>query len=118
MLIATSPSPAEYHLVKTVRDALGLPPHGTLRADESPTCLSVWSVRELQDIYARNGGTVTARPVTRGGLSDGSTYNVTELVLTVDLGDLGPIVIVTDWDPTDEAHGWGLPVVQAVAATV
>jgi hypothetical protein len=75
----------------------------------------VWSLRELQDIYARNGGTVTGRPVTRGCLSDGSTYDVTELVLAIDLGHLGTAVVVTDWDPADEVYGFALPIVQALA---
>lgn len=117
MLAATALpySYAERQLAKDICQALGIPylapaPH------ENPACLSTWSVRELQDIYARNGGTVTARYVTRGGLSDGSTYDVIELLLTVDLGDLGPVVVVTDWDPADEAHGWKLPVVQARTA--
>jgi hypothetical protein len=111
MPIATVTSPAEYQLAKDIRAALGLP-FRTPNADENAACLSVWSIRELQDVYARNGGTVTARPVTRGGLSDGSTYDVTELVLTIDLGGLGTVTVVTDWDPVDEAHGFALPVVQ------
>lgn len=112
MPIATVTSPAEYHLAKDIRAALGLP-FRTPNADENPACLSMWSIRELQDIYARNGGTVVARPVTRGGLSDGSTYDVIEMVLTIDLGSLGVVAVVTDWDPADEAYGFALPVVQA-----
>jgi hypothetical protein len=76
MLTATIP--AETQLAAQIHRALGfryIAP--TLSPHESATCVTVWSCRELDDVYARVGGTVTARPVTRR-TSDGDHYDVIE----------------------------------------
>lgn len=116
MLVAAATSqtttPDEDQLALQVRTALGfryIP--RALGPEENPTCLTVWSVRELQDVYAHVGGTVTVRPVTR--LFDGGTYDVIEVVLSAELDGIGTVAVVTEWNPADEAHGFALPVIQA-----
>ena len=81
--------------------------------DETVTRVCVWSVRELDTMFARVGGTVTAQQVERT-LSDGDTYTVTEVTITVDLPGIGTIEVFTDWDPADEGYGYDLPVIRAI----
>lgn len=82
---------------------------------ETATRFCVWSVRELQDVYARVGGTVTAQQVERT-LSDGDRYTITEVTVTVDIPDVGSVQVFTDWDPADEGYGYDLPVIRTAAA--
>lgn len=105
---------AEAALVSTVRNALGLPGYGPPRpeAGETPTRVSMWSVRELQDVYARVGGTVTIRQVERP-YSCG-TFTTHEITVTVTLPDVGEVQVFTDWDP--EEGCLDLPVIQALTA--
>lgn len=97
-----------------VRAALGRPNALVTEPGESDTRVSVWSVRELEDLFARFGGTVTASPAVRL-LSDGTTFEVIEVATSFDLPDLGPVEVFTDWVPADEAYALHLPVIQAIA---
>lgn len=101
-------------LATQVRTALGRPNALVTEPGESDTRVSVWSVRELEDLFARFGGTVTASPAVRL-LSDGSTFGVIEVTATFDLASLGPVQVFTDWVPADEAYALRLPVIQAIA---
>jgi hypothetical protein len=116
MLTATAPriTPDEAQLAKRVREALGPYAPPALGADENAACVTVWSVRELQDVYARVGGTVAARQVVRR--FEDAAYTVIELLLVAELDGIGTVAVNTDWDPADEPHGFTLPVVQAAAA--
>lgn len=109
---------AETQLATAISRALGHNRTHTIAPDENAACLTLWSIRELQDAYDRIGGTVTARTVTRL-YSGGVTAPCIEIVLTADLDGIGPVALNTDWDPADEAYGLGLSVIQALgAATV
>lgn len=100
-----------------VRRALGFRFSGApkLDLDETATRVSVWCVRTLNDVFARVGGTVTARQAERT-LSDGSTYMVTEVTLTTALPEVGEVQAFTDWEPAEEPHGFGLPLIAAINA--
>ncbi|MGW1071538.1 hypothetical protein [Streptomyces sp. NPDC002537] len=106
---------AEAALAARVRAALGMPDYGPPRPDmdETATRILVWSVRELQDVYDRVGGTVTRQPVERT-LSDGTSYSAYEITVAVTLPAIGRVQIFTDWAPEDGCHH--LPVMQAISA--
>lgn len=83
---------------------------------ETVTHITMWTQRELNNVYERVGGTVTTRQVERS-TSDGSvTWTATEITLTVDLRGIGPVEIVTDWD--EETGGRDLPVMRAITSEV
>lgn len=106
-------------LADKVRAALGRYVTATVRPDEGETPIRrlVWSVRELDEIFARVGGVVAIQSVERTG-SD-SVYTVMEVTITMTLpGIAWPVQVFTDWDPADELHGIALPVIQAVTASV
>jgi hypothetical protein len=112
-LALTTPDPA---IVEKVRVALGhragwkpKPLHG-----ETASYLTVWSQIELNAIYERVGGTVTIRQVERSTSDDSHTWTATEITLTVQVPDVGPVDIVTDIED-DPEHGYrtDLPVVTA-----
>jgi hypothetical protein len=102
-------------LAAKVRTALGLPhfPAPRPEYDETDARVLVWSIRELEDVYARTGGTVTAREREYTLYGD-ITYPAIEVTVTVDLEGLGPVQVFTDWEPAAEVHGLGLSVVQAI----
>lgn len=108
-------SPTARNLLATkVRRALGLRGSLTIQHNETPTDVTVWDVNSLQDVYARVGGTLTLAQVTRT-VSDGTTYSITEATLTTRLAGLATARVTTDWDPTDELHGYALPVIRDYA---
>ncbi|MFB7589355.1 hypothetical protein [Streptomyces sp. NPDC056169] len=111
----TSHPTARTLLATRVRRALGLRGSLTLQHDETPTRVTVWSLHELQDVYARVGGTVTLTQATRT-VSDGTEYTVIETTLTTQLPGLAIAEITTDWDPHTELDGYGLPVIRDYAA--
>jgi hypothetical protein len=78
---------------------------------ETATYLTVWSQVELNDLFERVGGAVTARQVERDA-SDGTTWTATEITLTVQVPGVGPVEIATDIED-DPEHGYptDLPVV-------
>lgn len=103
-------------LAAEVRAALGLRDHRIhTHLDETATRVTLWSARELNALFARVGGTVTARPTERP-LSDGSTYTFTEVTVSVDLPGIGIVEAVTDWDPAAEPNAAQLPVLHALPA--
>ncbi|MCM8552298.1 hypothetical protein [Streptomyces sp. STCH 565 A] len=71
---------------------------------ETPTRVNAWDQHELNDFYERLGGTATSRQTDDGTL---------EITLTVQVPDVGPVQIVTDWDAP--AGGHDLPLMQALA---
>jgi hypothetical protein len=100
-------------LARRVRDALGLR-HWKPNADhgETETRLILWSQLELNDVYERVGGTVTTRTVQRTSCDGDSTWAATEITVTVEVPDVGPVTISTDW--YEEYGGRDLPLMQAV----
>jgi CheY-like chemotaxis protein len=78
---------------------------------ETATYLTVWSQVELNELFERVGGTVTTRQAERSA-SDGTTWTATELTLTVQVPDVGPVDVVTDIED-DPEHGYrtDIPVV-------
>lgn len=112
-LALTVPDPA---VVEKVRAALGFPrgwqPDAYL--GETATYLTVWSQMELNALFERVGGAVTARQVERS-LHDGdSTWTATEITLTVQVDGVGGVEVVTDIED-DPEHGYrtDVPVVAA-----
>lgn len=108
---------AEADRVARVRTALGFPnawkpdPH----LGETPTSLIAWSQMELNDLYERVGGTVATRIVERSVLH-GSTWKATEITLTVDVPDVGPVKVSTDW--YEEYGGRDLPLMRVIPDAV
>jgi hypothetical protein len=100
-------------LVKVLA-ALGLPSTWRPRAylGETATYLTVWSQLELNDLFEQVGGTVSTRQVERSTSDGSATWTATEITLTVDVADVGPVEIVTDIED-DPEHGYrtDLPVV-------
>lgn len=107
---------AEAELSTRVRDALGLRGYGQPRTEEGETARRVllWSQDELNAVYERVGGTVTARTVRRTG-SD-TTWDATEITVTVDLPGIGTVEAFTDW--YEEYGGRDLPLMQAIPDAV
>jgi hypothetical protein len=101
---------AEAELSAKVRTALGLPGYPAPSGDETARRVSMWSQHELNDVYEHVGGTVTTRVVERTGSC--STWQATEITVTVDLPDVGRVEAVTDW--CEEYGGRNLPLMQAI----
>lgn len=100
----TTPDPA---VVAKVNAALGFRASLTPRAHlgETATYLMVWSQMELNELFLRVGGTVSTR-VAQRSIDDGSdAWTTTEITLTVDVPEVGPVTIVTDIED-DPEHGY------------
>ncbi|MCR8574704.1 hypothetical protein [Streptomyces sp. Isolate_219] len=112
-----APAPVAPSLSAHLRDALGMRhlPAPRPEIGETDTRRCVWSVRELDDVYAHAGGTVTARQVERT-IPDGSPYAVIEVTVTVTVPNVGTVEVFTDWGPAEEPHGLALPVIRALSA--
>lgn len=87
--------------------ALGVPSTWRPRAylGETATYLMVWSQVDLNEIFERVGGTVTTRQVERSTSDGEATWTATEITLTVEVPDVGPVEIVTDIED-DPEHGY------------
>lgn len=83
---------------------------------ETATRHIVWSQVELNDVFERVGGTVTARRVERRTSDSSSTWTATELTLTVNLPDIGAVQVATDLEEESEVYPTDLPVVRAARA--
>ncbi|MFF8901692.1 hypothetical protein ACF082_29895 [Streptomyces lydicus] len=79
---------------------------------ETTTRRCVWDVRELDTLYARVGGTVTARQVERD--YGGGTFSTTEVTLAVPTPDGAVVEVFTDWEPAAEVYALDLPVIRAL----
>ena len=103
---------AEANRVATVNKALGFSDRSMPQPflGETATSLTMWSQHELNALYERVGGTVTTRVVERTGSS--STWQATEITLTVDVPSVGPVTVSTDW--YGEYGGRDLPLMQAI----
>lgn len=86
---------------------------------ETALHISIWSPRELQDIYDHRGGNITAQQVQRT-YSDGSTHTLTEVILTARIPGLGTVTAATDWDQACpyETGMAELPIIRALASSV
>ncbi|GGU13185.1 hypothetical protein [Streptomyces violascens] len=104
-------------LAARVRTALGLKGNPAIdtAAGETETRLGLWSVRELDHLYARVGGTVTGRLVELP-FSEG-TFPAIEITITVDLPGVGTAQAFTDWVPADEPYAFALPLLAALPAS-
>ena len=105
---------AKAELAAKVRAALGMPGR-QMRENEGETArrVGVWSQYELNAVYEQVGGTVTTRTVQRSTYGDESTWEATEITLTVALPGIGTVEVFTDW--YEEYGGRDLPLMQAVA---
>jgi len=105
---------AKAELAAKVRAALGMPGR-QMRENESETArrVGVWSQYELNAVYEQVGGTVTTRTVQRSTYGSESTWEATEITLTVALPNIGTVEVFTDW--YEEYGGRDLPLMQAVA---
>jgi hypothetical protein len=105
---------AEAERVTKVGQALGFrsgwKPNAHL--GETATHITRWTQRELNDVFERVGGTVTARQVQRSACDGDATWNATEITLTVEVPGVGPVAVSTDWD--EESGGRDLPLMQAI----
>jgi hypothetical protein len=103
-LALTTPDPA---VVEKVRVALGY--QRGWKPDpyigETATYLTVWSQIELNALFERVGGRVSTRQVERRTHDGQSTWTATEITLTVDVPDVGPVQVVTDIED-DPEHGY------------
>lgn len=79
---------------------------------ETATYITMWTQRELNDVYERVGGTVTTRQVQRSACDGDVTWDAIEITLTVNLPGIGRVEIVTDWD--EDTGGHDLPVIRAI----
>jgi hypothetical protein len=106
---------AEAERVAKVNQALGFSDRSMPQPflGETATSLTMWSQHELNTVYERVGGTITTRIVERTG-STGSTWQATEITLTVEVDGIGPVTVSTDWD--EESGGHDLPLMRALAA--
>lgn len=98
-----------------VRNALGLPryPMPDPRNGEDVNRVSMWSVRELNDVFLRVGGEVSIREVVRDNGCD-EPYTTNEVKICVNLPGVGWVYAFTDWDPAGEAYSFDLPVIRAL----
>jgi len=105
---------AKAELAAKVRAALGMPGR-QMRENESETArrVGVWSQYELNAVYEQVGGTVTTRTVQRSTYGSESTWEATEITLTVALPNIGTVEVFTDW--YEEYGGRDLPLMQAIA---
>lgn len=102
---------AEAELSAKVRAALGLPGYPSAEHEgETARRVGMWSQHELNAVYERVGGTVTTRTVQRTGST--TTWEATEITVTVDLPGIGRVEVFTDWD--EESGGRDLPLMQAI----
>jgi hypothetical protein len=103
---------AERELAAKVGQAIGLRPGWQPRGSlgETPTVIYQWTQRELNDVFERVGGTVTARKVERS--TSAGTWPATEITLTTEVPGVGPVRVVTDWD--EESGGHDLPVMHGL----
>ncbi|MEU8760668.1 hypothetical protein [Streptomyces sp. NPDC048659] len=97
-------------LAARVRQGLGLRGTHAIDPGDTPTRVTVWDIRSLQDVYARVGGRLSLAQVTRT-VSDGTTYSIVEATVTTRLPGLATVDITTDWDPATELDGYTLPVI-------
>jgi len=99
-------------LTRRVCTALGLS-YSKPRAEEgeTETRFLVWSQDELNDVFERVGGIVTSRTVQRSPRGC-STWNATEITVTVDLPGIGTVMVFTDWE--ESYGGRDLPVMQQI----
>ncbi|MFD9276876.1 hypothetical protein ACFWD7_06235 [Streptomyces mirabilis] len=72
---------------------------------ETVTRITVWSQIELNTVFERVGGTVTTRQVERSTSDGSATWTATEITLTVQVPDVGPVEVVTDIED-DPEHGY------------
>lgn len=79
----------------------GAPSRADRPVEAHPLPTEVWSIRELNDLFETQGGTVAMQP----GGDDSS------IVVTLTLPDGRQTQ--TDWEPAFHAFGFGLPVVRA-----
>ncbi|MGW5173167.1 hypothetical protein ACWERY_02215 [Streptomyces sp. NPDC004082] len=101
-------------VVAKVNAALGYQSNWIPRAylGETATYRTVWSQVELNDLYLRVGGTVTARQVERSTHGGESTWTATEITLTVQVPEVGAVKIVTDLeDDPEQGYPTDLPIV-------
>lgn len=105
---------AEANLATKVRDALGLHGYGqpVTESGETARRVCMWDQDELNTVYERVGGTVTTRTVQRTGST--TTWEATEITVTVNLPDVGTVEVFTDWE--EESGGRDLPLMQAIAS--
>lgn len=104
---------AEAELSARVRTALGLPGYPAAESEgESGRRVGMWSQFELNAVYERVGGTVTTRTVKRTA-SDGTTWDATEITVTVALPGVGTVEVFTDW--YEDYDGRDLPLMQQIA---
>ena len=105
---------ADPEVLAKVHAALGLKRIASPRAylGETATYMVVWSQIELNEIFERVGGTVTTREVERSTSDGAATWTATEITLTVQVPDVGPVEVVTDIED-DPEHGYrtDIPVV-------
>lgn len=102
----------EAELSAKVRKALGMPGYPAPCGDETARRVCMWSQYELNAVYERVGGAVTSRTVRRSTHGGESTWDATEITVTVDLPDVGRVEVVTDW--YEEYGGRDLPLMQAI----
>jgi hypothetical protein len=97
--------------------ALGLPTTWTPDPADGETerRAALWSVTELNTAFQRLGGTVTLAEVTRT-TNCGTTYDITEITLTITVPEVGEVQAVTDWNAETEPAAILLPVLRAVTA--
>jgi hypothetical protein len=109
-LALTTPDPA---IVEKVRVALGFRAGWQPRKHlgETETHVIVWSQVELNDVFERVGGSVTARQVERSTSGSDTPWVATELILTVDVPGVGPVQISTDLETESAVYPTDLPVV-------
>lgn len=109
---------AEAERVAKVGAALGFTSRHVPRPflGETATSLTMWSQDELNDVYERVGGTVTTRTVERSACGGESTWQATEITLTVEVSGIGPVTVSTDW--YEEYGGRDLPLMQAIPDAV
>lgn len=109
---------AEAERVAKVNKALGFSDRSVPQPflGETVASLTMWSQHELNDVYERVGGTVTTRTVQRTACDGDSTWQATEITLTVQVSGVGPVTVSTDWD--EESGGRDLPLMQAIPDAV
>lgn len=110
-LALATPDPA---IVEKVRLALGYSAGWRPRPHlgETATYLTVWSQVELNDLFEQVGGAVTTRQVERSTYGGDFTWTATEIALTIDVPDVGPVTVVTDIeDDPDHGYRTDVPVV-------
>jgi hypothetical protein len=104
---------AEAELAAKVRTVLGMTGRRVAEEEgETARRVGVWTQRELNALYERVGGTVTTRTAQRATHDGETTWQTTEITVTVDLPDIGTVEIFTDWDETSGGHD--LPLMQAI----